>query len=133
MDQKLKVSVIMNCFNGEQFLSDAIKSVLDQTYRNWELIFWDNQSIDNSKKIFKSFNDKRLKYYFSKKKTTLHLARNLALKKSNGDLICFLDVDDYWYKNKLFLQVKELKEKNCSCVYSKYNIKYENFFFSKNN
>ena len=46
------VSIIINCFNGEQYLAEAIDSVLTQTYPNWELIFWDNQSIDNSKKIF---------------------------------------------------------------------------------
>ena len=61
--EKALVSVIMNCFNGEQYLSQAVKSVLDQDYDNFEVIFWDNQSTDKSASIFKSFNDKRLKYY----------------------------------------------------------------------
>ena len=61
--EKALVSVIMNCFNGEQYLSQAVKSVLDQDYDNFEVIFWDNQSTDNSASIFKSFNDKRLKYF----------------------------------------------------------------------
>ena len=55
------VSIIVNCYNGEKFLSDAIKSALSQTYKNWELIFWDNQSKDSSKEIFNSFKDERLK------------------------------------------------------------------------
>ena len=57
------VSVIMNCYNGEEYLSHAINSVLNQTYKNWEIIFWDNQSTDKSAEIFKAYNDKRLKYY----------------------------------------------------------------------
>ena len=55
--EKALVSVIMNCFNGEQYLSQAVKSVLDQDYDNFEVIFWDNQSTDNSASIFKSFNE----------------------------------------------------------------------------
>ena len=69
MSVKGLVSIIMNCHNGETFLNLAIKSVLNQTYKKWELIFWDNNSSDNSAKIFHSFKDKRLKYYFKKKKS----------------------------------------------------------------
>ena len=60
MSKKSLVSIIMNCHNGESFLYDAIKSVLNQTYHKWELIFWDNKSSDKSAAIFKSFKDKRL-------------------------------------------------------------------------
>ena len=58
MNKKL-VSIIVNCFNGEKYLKKNLDSIRDQEYLNWELIFWDNQSSDNSKKIFDSFNDKR--------------------------------------------------------------------------
>ena len=60
------ISILMNCYNGEKFLFDSINSVISQTYENWELVFWDNRSTDNSKKIFKSYKDKRLKYFLSK-------------------------------------------------------------------
>ena len=76
------VSVIINCFNGETYIAEAVKSILDQTYKNFEVIFWDNQSRDKSAIIYKSFNDKRLKYYYAKKRTSLYEARNLAIKKS---------------------------------------------------
>ena len=99
------VSVIMNCFNGEKYLSDAISSVINQTYSNWELIFWDNQSTDRSKKIFSQFNDPRLKYFYSNQHTTLGEARNLAISKTNGLWISFLDVDDLWSEDKLEKQV----------------------------
>ena len=51
------VSIIMNCYNGEAYLHKSIQSVLAQTYKNWELIFWDNRSEDKSAEIFKSYED----------------------------------------------------------------------------
>ena len=62
MTNKL-VSIIMNCHNGEKYLPEAIESILNQTYKNWELIFWDNLSNDNSFNILNSYNDKRIKYH----------------------------------------------------------------------
>jgi glycosyltransferase involved in cell wall biosynthesis len=52
------VSIIMNCYNGEKFLKETLESVYAQTYTNWEVIFWDNLSTDNSKQIACSFDDK---------------------------------------------------------------------------
>ena len=87
------VSIIVNCFNGEKYLKEALQSVLKQTYKNWELIFWDNQSTDNSKKIFYEFDEKRFKYFSSEKHTTLYEARNNAINKSKGEIIAFLDME----------------------------------------
>jgi glycosyltransferase involved in cell wall biosynthesis len=98
------VSIIMNCHNGEEFLEKSLKSIKEQTFKNWELIFWDNKSSDSSKKIFEKFKNKKMKYYRSKKFLNLHQARNEALKKILGKFICFLDVDDYWEKDKLLIQ-----------------------------
>ena len=53
------ISIIVNCFNGEKYLKRALESIINQTYNNWEVVFWDNQSSDNSKKIFSEFKDKR--------------------------------------------------------------------------
>ena len=108
--KKFLVSIIINCFNGEKYLKDCLESVRLQTYANWEIIFWDNKSKDNSKKIFKSFKDKRFKYFLAKKHTNLYEAKNLALKKANGDIIAFLDTDDLWLKNKLQKQVNYLSQ-----------------------
>ena len=90
------VSVIINCFNGEKYLSEAINSVLLQTYKNWELIFWDNQSSDRSAEIALSYDDPRIKYFYASKHTLLYEARNQAIEKSKGEFIAFLDVDDWW-------------------------------------
>ena len=116
------VSIIINCYNGETYLADALKSILTQTYKNFEVIFWDNQSHDNSAYIYKSFKDKRLKYYYAKKHTSLYRARNLAIKKGKGKLIAFLDTDDIWLKDKLSSQIEKFKNKKINLVYSNYYI-----------
>lgn len=102
-----KVSVIINCFNGERFLSEALGSVLSQTFHDWELIFWDNCSTDNSAGIVSKFLvDERVRYYLASKHTSLGEARNLAVEKASGEWIAFLDCDDVWFANKLEVQVK---------------------------
>ena len=111
------VSIIMNCYNGETFLHESIKSVLSQTYKNWELIFWDNRSEDKSAEIFKSYNDKRFKYYYAPQHTLLSEARNEAVKRSSGEFIAFLDTDDFWEKDKLELQLPLFKDSKVGVVY----------------
>ena len=113
----LLISIIMNCHNGEKYLRHSIRSILNQKYKNWELIFWDNRSNDNSKKILLSFKDKRIKYFCSKKFNSLYKSRNLAIKKSSGKFISFLDVDDWWDANKLKDQVDLIKKKKQCKLY----------------
>tara|TARA_Y100000992_G_scaffold107790_1_gene70191 strand:- start:1396 stop:2199 length:804 start_codon:yes stop_codon:yes gene_type:complete len=131
------VSIIMNCHNGEKFLRQSIKSIKNQTYSNWELIFWDNKSTDHSKKIIKTYSDKRIKYFKSKNFLNLYNARNLAIKKAKGKYISFLDVDDLWKKNKLKKQVSYLKKnKDFKIVYSNFttidNLKNKKYVYYKN-
>ena len=114
------VSIIMNCYNGESYLVESVKSVLSQTYQNWELIFWDNLSTDRSREIIESFSDKRIKYFKANRFAKLYEARNLAIKKSTGELISILDVDDWWSSNKIESQVKYFENKNVGLAYSKY-------------
>ena len=72
-NEKSLVSIIINCFNGEKYLKEAINSVYNQSYKNWEIIFWDNLSIDRSKNIVNSFSDKRIKYFYSNNFLQIHL------------------------------------------------------------
>ena len=128
--EKIKVSIVMNCYNGERFLKESLDSVIRQEFKNWELIFWDNRSNDKSADILYSFKEERFKYYLAENHTTLHLARNLALKKTSGNFITFLDTDDFWEKDKLKLQIKTFEQnKDINCVYSKFWIKYNNSIF----
>ena len=105
INQNPLVSVIINCHNGEKYLDNCIKSVLNQTYKNWEIIFFDNNSSDKSRELIKSYSDQRIKYFRSIKTHTLYKARNLAVNKSNAEFITFLDVDDWWVKTKLEEQI----------------------------
>ncbi|SDW85469.1 Glycosyltransferase involved in cell wall bisynthesis [Hydrobacter penzbergensis] len=109
------VSVIINCYNGDKFLRQAIDSVCSQTYKNWEIIFWDNCSSDKSADIAKEYGD-RLKYFRAEINTPLGHARNLAMQKANGEFIAFLDVDDIWYPDKLSLQINEILTDNDYCI-----------------
>lgn len=106
------VSIVMNCFNSDKYLIEAIESVLSQDYANWELIFWDNQSTDNSAKIVKSYSDKRIKYFYSEQHTTLGEARNLASAKAKGSWIGFLDCDDKWEFNRLSILMEHISQRN---------------------
>ena len=110
------VSIIMNCFNGEQFLQEAINSVYGQSYSNWEIIFWDNASTDNSSSIAKSY-DERIRYYLASETTPLGEARNFALNKANGLYVAFLDCDDIYLTDKLEQQVKFMQSKDYAMCY----------------
>lgn len=117
MQDKPLVSILMNCFNGEKYLREAINSVYFQTYKNWEVIFVDNCSTDNSANIAKSYNDGKLKYYKTKKNLPLGAARNWGIKFIKGDFLAFLDTDDIWLNNKLEKQLNIIN-KNIAFVYS---------------
>ena len=123
--RKNLVSIIINCYNGEKYLKEALLSIKAQTYKNWELIFWDNRSTDNSVKILKSIKIKNLRYFLSKRHTSLYAARNLAIKKAKGEYIGFIDVDDLWEKNKLKKQIKLFNDKKTIVVYGNSWLKNE--------
>jgi glycosyltransferase involved in cell wall biosynthesis len=105
MFKEPKVSILMNCFNGEKYLHEAIDSVLAQTYQNWELIFWDNQSNDHSAEIFRRYNDKRLRYFLAPEHTDLGGGRARAWEYLSGDFVAVLDADDIWFPSKLAKQI----------------------------
>tara|TARA_Y100000816_G_C26083804_1_gene571616 strand:- start:897 stop:1817 length:921 start_codon:yes stop_codon:yes gene_type:complete len=108
-ESKSKISIVMNCYNGERFLKNAIDSIYRQTFRDWEIIFWDNCSNDSSSQIAKSY-DNKLKYFKSNKKTILGEARYLAMQMCNSKYICFLDCDDEYMPDKLSIQYKFMEE-----------------------
>ena len=132
MNNQPLVSIIMNCYNGGKYLKESLNSIVDQTYKNWELIFWDNRSTDNSVKIFKEYSDNRFKYFLSTNHSVLYEARKLAIEKANGDFLAFLDVDDFWEKDKLQKQIPLFEKETIGLVYGNYWIyDQENFFRKK--
>ena len=125
MTEQPLVSVIINCYNGEEFLRETIDSVINQTYSNWELIFWDNQSTDSTAEIIKGYHDDRIRYFYAPAHTPLGEARNLAMKQVGGKYLAFLDADDIWYPDFLMIGV-EFLEKDLSCVGFYCNYHYHN-------
>lgn len=122
------ISILVNCYNGGDFLHSAVKSIINQTYKNWEVIFLDNNSTDNSLEIIKKFHNKKIKIFQIQTKNivSLYKARNLALKKAKGDFIAFLDTDDTWNRNKLSSQVDDLiKDPSASIFYSNFSILFQ--------
>jgi teichuronic acid biosynthesis glycosyltransferase TuaG len=103
------ISVIIPCYNSSRFIVKAILSVLNQTYKNLELIIVDDCSTDTTVKIIKKFikKDRRIKFYSTKKNSkTVAKPRNLGVSKAVGEYVAFLDADDYWYEEKLAYQMK---------------------------
>ena len=98
-----KFSIIVNCLNGEDFINRSLDSIYNQTFKDWEIIFYDNNSTDNSAEIAKSYG-KKLKYFKSEKTFPLGRARYDALRLASGEFIAYLDVDDVWKENKLEVQ-----------------------------
>lgn len=112
------VSVIMNCLNCSKYVREAIDSIYAQTYKNWEIIFWDNSSTDSSAEIAKGY-DKRAKYFKGDKTVPLYAARNYALQQARGKYIAFLDYDDIWLPQKLEQQIPLFdKDNKIGMVYS---------------
>lgn len=104
------VSVIMPVYNAENYLAEAIESILKQTYRNFEFIIVDDASTDNSKPIIKKYakKDRRIRSYFSKSNHGEAAARNLGFSKARGEYIAVMDGDDISDNKRLEKQVDYL-------------------------
>jgi glycosyltransferase involved in cell wall biosynthesis len=110
------VSIIMNCYNSDRFLREAIDSVYAQTYKNWEIVFWDNASDDKSGEIAQSY-DEKIKYFRAESTTPLGEARNLAMQEAEGTYIAFLDCDDLYEPDKLQKQIELLEANDFAMCY----------------
>ena len=114
-----KISVIMSVYNGMQYLKQAVKSILNQTYKNFEFIIVNDASTDSTPKYLKSLKDKRIRIVNNKKNVGLAMSLNKALKAAKGDYIARMDADDVSYPTRLELQLKYLlKNPNtdiCGC------------------
>lgn len=108
------VSIVMPVYNCSDYIKDTINSVIEQTYTNWELIMVDDCSIDNTFDIIESFLSAKIKYFKLEVNSGAAVARNEAIKNSNGKYIAFLDSDDLWDRFKLEKQIKFMEENNYS-------------------
>lgn len=113
------VSIIMPAYNSSLYIAESIESVINQTYKNWELLIIDDGSTDNTCNIIKEYvsSDNRI-HYFYQKNAKQAKARNLGLKNSKGDLIAFLDSDDLWLNNKLEICLKIFLENSQDILFT---------------
>ncbi len=93
-------SIVIPVFNKENFVGKTLKSVLNQTYTDFEIIIINDGSTDKSETIIQTFQDDRI-HYFSKVNEGVAVARNFGMEKAKCDFICFLDADDFWHPNFL--------------------------------
>lgn len=105
MTKQPLVSIIMPAFNAEQFIDEAIQSVINQNYSNWELIVINDGSTDGTEQRIKTFKDSRIRC-FKQKNSGVSAARNLGLKEMRGEFFCFLDADDAYTAESLNARVK---------------------------
>ena len=113
-----KVSIITPTYNCADYIKDAIRSVFDQTYQNYELIVIDDGSTDNTGEVIKPYlcNDKLR--YIRQENLGQAAARNRGLKKATGEYIAFLDADDIWEKSKLEKQLSVVKKSQADVCYT---------------
>jgi glycosyltransferase involved in cell wall biosynthesis len=111
-----EVSVVLCTYNREKTLAGSVKSVLDQTFCNFELIIVDDNSSDNSKDLINSFNDPRIIYLKHDTNRGPAISRNTGIKTSRGNYICFQDSDDQWFPDKLQKQLEAFSQNKTSSV-----------------
>jgi len=114
-------SIIMPSYNTAEYIAETIQSVLDQTYKNWELIIVDDCSTDNTDEIVKPFLvDERIRYLKNEQNSGAALSRNRALREAKGRWIAFLDSDDLWMPEKLEKQIRFMEENGYYFSYTNY-------------
>lgn len=116
------VSIVMPSYNTGQYIADSIKSIQNQTYKNWELIIVDDCSTDNSLEVIRSFSEPRIRLLQNKKNSGAAISRNYALREAKGKWIAFLDSDDTWAPEKLEKQIQFMEKNNYSFTFTDYRI-----------
>ncbi len=118
------VSIITPMYNSEKTIVQMITSVIEQTYKNWELLIADDLSTDHSVELVEEFvkKDSRIKLLRTEINTGPAESRNRSISVANGEYIAFLDSDDTWSPDKLKTQVKLLQQPNIFFVYSSYEL-----------
>ena len=116
-----KISIILPNYNSSKYISSTIKSVINQSYKHWELIIVDDCSNKQTlTKLLKFSKNKKIKIIFLKKNKGSAFCRNLAIQKSRSEYLAFIDSDDLWEKNKL-------KDQLLFMIKNKYKFTYTDY------
>ena len=124
-------SIILPTYNQSEFLKKSIKSILSQTFKNWELLIINNNSSDNTDSVIESFKDDRIKVYRINNENILAKSRNLGIKNSSSEWLCFIDSDDIWHPKKLEITKKYIETENGDLFYHDLNFINKKFIFLK--
>lgn len=117
------VSVIIPTYNRQRTIKRAVESVLEQTFRDIEVIVIDDHSTDNTKEIINNIDDCRLRYFYNQTNMGACAARNRGIQLSRGEYIAFQDSDDFWHEDKLEKQLSRIKRLGadvCFCKHEKF-------------
>lgn len=109
-----KVSIITPCYNGAKTIGEAIKSVLGQSYANWEMIIVDDCSADDSVSVVKAFADPRIRLLQNETNPGPGGTRNVGIRAASGRFLAFLDADDAWLPEKLAVQTEFMVTRDCA-------------------
>ena len=116
-----KIDIILPNFNSSGYIKETIKSIIDQTFKNWKLIIVDDCSDKKTRTLLKKFSkNKRIKIYWLKKNKGAGYCRNYAIKKSKSPYLAFIDSDDIWKKDKLETQLRFMENNNYLFTYTNY-------------
>ena len=126
------VSVIVPYYKNKKFIKKTINSILNQSYQKFEIILiYDDASKDDLQYIKKNFTNKKIKLLINRENLGVAKSRNIAIKKSQGKFIAFLDSDDFWKKDKLKKQIKFMNDYSLDFSYTAYNILNDKKIFKK--
>ena len=119
--KKITIDIILPNYNSYAFINETLKSIINQSYKNWKLIIVDDcsnkQTINSLKKFSKH---KKIKIFWLKKNHGAGYCRNYAIKKSKSQYVAFIDSDDLWKKDKLETQLRFMENNNYSITYTSY-------------
>jgi teichuronic acid biosynthesis glycosyltransferase TuaG len=119
------VSIIIPYFKSEKYIEQAINSVREQKYKNWELIIVDDEISNSSKNILKKIKEKlknKIRIITNSKNVGVAISRNRAISIAKGKYIAFLDSDDFWNKKKLYEQINFMKENRARISFTSYKV-----------
>ena len=115
------VSIVMPAYNSRSTIAESIRSVVNQTFTNWELLIIDDCSTETMKDIVDSFHDKRIQYIRKLKNCGVAVARNTGIAQAKGRYLAFLDSDDLWVSNKLEKQLQFMQINDYAFTYTWYS------------
>ena len=122
------IDIIIPNYNKAKYLNQCLDSILSQTYKNWKIYLVDDNSHDDSAKIFKKYeNIDNINFFLLKENKGPAFCRNYAIDKSSSEFVAFMDSDDFWPKDKLKKQINEMLKNDYNFTYTDYN-----FFFNDN-